>query len=187
MKKLNYKINWRGNVSFWTRLCNWNCNGSTFVAYNWLDCLWPCKLVMPTYGIGWLWDSSEDISPRPVTWSPDLWLVIFTTNPSSNPLSITRSWYSRLSYWYLSHDQWDQSKMRSRTPLCDRSQTSHAAYNPVYVWIMVMTILWASYEWNHHSAVTEITAFMTYCKKVLSAEFYTLIWFNATATSMSQS
>ncbi len=34
-----------------------------------------------------------------------------------------------------------RDKVRAHTPLCDRSQTSHAAYNPVSLWIMVMTIL----------------------------------------------
>ena len=29
MKKINYRIDWQGDVSFWARLCNFNCSQSS--------------------------------------------------------------------------------------------------------------------------------------------------------------
>ncbi len=29
MKKINYRIDWQGNVSFWAKLCNYNCSQSS--------------------------------------------------------------------------------------------------------------------------------------------------------------
>ncbi len=47
-KRLNCDINWQGNVSFWARSCNWNCNrrGIYLTRPFTTTVLRPCKLVM---------------------------------------------------------------------------------------------------------------------------------------------